>query len=58
MSTPVEYQNIRDSIPYDNGSLEDAPFPKCFPFSAMVPWIFDEVKEIIMSYVKFSEDLN
>ena len=58
VNTPVEYQDVRDRMPYDNSSLEDAPFPKYFPFSAMVPRVFNEVKDFIKRCVKFSEDLN
>ncbi len=58
MTTPVEYKSIIDCFPYSNASLEEAPFPKQFPFSAMVVRVFTEVKEFILSCVKFSEDLN
>ena len=34
------------------------PFPKTFPFSAMVPKVYTEVKDFILCCVKFSEDLN
>lgn len=34
------------------------PFPKTFPFSAMVPKVYKEVKDFILCCVKFSEDLN
>ena len=39
-------------------SLEESPFPRQFPFSAMVPRVYEEVKEFIRACVKFSEDLN
>ena len=58
VNTPVEFQNVREAIPYENSSLEEAPFPKHFPFSAMVPRVYSEVKDFILSCVKFSEDLN
>lgn len=37
VNTAVEYQNIIEAFPFESSSLEDAPYPKCFPFSAMVP---------------------
>ena len=56
--TPSEYKSIIDCFPYSSPSLEDSPFPKQFPFSAMVVRVYTEVKEFILSCVKFSEDLN
>ena len=56
--TPSEYKSIIDCFPYSSPSLEESPFPKQFPFSAMVVRVYTEVKEFILSCVKFSEDLN
>ena len=58
VNTQIEYEEVADSFPYTNDSLEKAPFPKHFPFSAMVTRVYKEVKEFINSCVKFSEDLN
>ena len=58
VNTPVEYNNVTESFPFSNTLLEEAPFPKQFPFSAMVPRVYNEVKDFILSCVKFSEDLN
>lgn len=46
------------SFPYINEGLEKSPFPKQFPFSAMVTRVYKELKDFINSCVKFSEDLN
>lgn len=54
----MEYSDVVDSFPYSNPSLEETSFPKDFPFSAMVPKVYIEVREFILSCVKFSEDLN
>ena len=53
----VEYQDVTSSFPYQNVVLEAAPFPKQFPFSAMVPRVYTEVQEFILSCLQFSEDL-
>ncbi len=58
VNTPVEYLSVCEAFPYQNASLNEAPFPKNFPFSAMVPRVYTEVKDFILSCVKFSEDLN
>jgi len=52
-----EYQDITNSFPYNSLNLENAPFPKQFPFSAMVPRVYTEVQEFIISCLQFSEDL-
>lgn len=53
----LEYRDITESFPYDNSALENSPFPKQFPFSAMVPRVYTEVQEFIISCLQFSEDL-
>lgn len=45
-------------FPFKNNVLEKAEFPKKFPFSAMVPNVYHEVKEFIYAVLKFTEDLN
>jgi len=52
-----EYQDITNSFPYENFALESSTFPKQFPFSAMVPRVYTEVQEFIISCLQFSEDL-
>lgn len=58
VNTPDEYQKTLEAIPYESSSLEEAPFPKYFPFSNMVVQVYTEVKNFILGCVKFSEDLN
>ena len=48
INTPAEYDKILEAIPYESSSLEEAPFPKCFPFSDMVVRVFTEVKNFIL----------
>jgi len=57
ISSLVEYTDITSSFPHQNAALEAAPFPKQFPFSAMVPRVYTEVQEFILSCLQFSEDL-
>ncbi|KAL1423237.1 hypothetical protein MTO96_021219 [Rhipicephalus appendiculatus] len=58
VATEEEYQNVVAIFPFRDEALEQAPFPKKFPFSRFVPGIFDEVKGFIRECLKFSEDLN
>ena len=57
VDTKVEYSDVADSFPYSSPSLEEASFPKQFPFSAMVPRVYTAVQEFILSCLQFSEDL-
>ena len=59
VDTETEFKTVVETFPHSGSpSLEEAPFPRQFPFSAMVPRVYEEVKEFIRACVKFSEDLN
>ncbi|XP_076174711.1 exocyst complex component Sec15 isoform X2 [Ptiloglossa arizonensis] len=58
VTTQAEYDNVLDLFPYHDEELERAEFPKKFPFSDMVPKVYQQVKEFIYACLKFSEDLN
>ncbi|KAJ8874389.1 hypothetical protein PR048_025238 [Dryococelus australis] len=58
VSSQPEYDNVLESFPFHDEVLEGAPFPKKFPFSALVPKVYQQVKEYIYACLKFSEDLN
>lgn len=58
VETPEDYHGITEVFPYHDTVLEQAPFPKRFPFSLMVPKVYREVKIYIAACLEFSEDLN
>ncbi|TRY62615.1 hypothetical protein TCAL_00413 [Tigriopus californicus] len=58
VNNPDEYSSVTNNFPLTSPSLEEAPFPRQFPFSAMVPKVYNEVKEFILSCVQFSQDLH
>ncbi|GFG33686.1 hypothetical protein Cfor_02431 [Coptotermes formosanus] len=58
VSSQAEYDNVVESFPFHDQALEQMPFPKKFPFSTLVPKVYQEVKEFIYACLKFSEDLN
>ncbi|XP_063231867.1 exocyst complex component 6B isoform X2 [Bacillus rossius redtenbacheri] len=58
VASQAEYDNVLESFPFHDEPLEAAPFPKKFPFSALVPKVYQQVKEYIYACLKFSEDLN
>jgi len=57
VNTPVEYENITSSFPFESSSLNLVNYPKQFPFSGMVPRVYTEVKEFVISCLEFSRDL-
>ncbi|KZC09765.1 Exocyst complex component 6B [Dufourea novaeangliae] len=58
VTTQEEYDKILDLFPYHDDEFEKPEFPKKFPFSDMVPKVYQQVKEFIYACLKFSEDLN
>ncbi|XP_003485614.1 exocyst complex component Sec15 isoform X2 [Bombus vancouverensis nearcticus] len=56
--TQEEYDNVLGLFPYHDEELQKVDFPKKFPFSDMVPKVYQQVKEFIYACLKFSEDLN
>ncbi|KOX68212.1 Exocyst complex component 6B [Melipona quadrifasciata] len=58
VTTQEEYDNVLDLFPYHDEELQKVEFPKKFPFSDMVPKVYQQVKEFIYACLKFSEDLN
>ncbi|CAH0553715.1 unnamed protein product [Brassicogethes aeneus] len=53
-----EFDNILSSFPWEGDIPDDIVFPFFFPFSSMVPTVYQQVKEFIYACLKFSEDLN
>ncbi|VEN39124.1 unnamed protein product [Callosobruchus maculatus] len=53
-----EFDNILLSFPWDGDLPDVVTFPYSFPFSSMVPKVYQQVKEFIYACLKFSEDLN
>ncbi|XP_060524223.1 exocyst complex component 6 [Cylas formicarius] len=53
-----QFEQILLSFPWEGDLPDDVRFPYCFPFSSMVPKVYQQVKEFIYACLKFSEDLN
>ena len=49
VSSSLEWRDVTASFPYESPSLEASPFPKHFPFSAMVPRFGNQSEELIFS---------
>ena len=62
VNSQTEYKEIINEFPYYESEVvsiqSNGEFPKKFPFSSFVPKIYREVKQFILSCLKFSEDLN
>ncbi|XP_020296063.1 exocyst complex component 6B isoform X2 [Pseudomyrmex gracilis] len=58
VTTQAEYDEVLNLFPYHDEELQKSEFPKKFPFSDMVPKVYQQVKEFIYACLKFSEDLN
>ncbi|KAG8310456.1 Exocyst complex component 6 [Homalodisca vitripennis] len=54
----AQYDQIVAAFPFQDLALEKSSFPKRFPFSPLVPKVYQQVKEFIYACLKFSEDLN
>ncbi|XP_033162695.1 exocyst complex component 6 [Drosophila mauritiana] len=52
-----EYECIIERFPFHSEQLENAPFPKKFPFSRMVPEVYHQAKEFMYACMKFAEEL-
>lgn len=53
-----ELDNVLSSFPWEEDLPDNIIFPYSFPFSSLVPKVYQQVKEFIYACLKFSEDLN
>lgn len=56
-NTAEEYESVLDRFPFHSEQLEQQPFPKRFPFSKMVPEVYQQAMEFMYACMKFSEEL-
>lgn len=56
-NTPEEHESVLDRFPFHSDQLEQQPFPKRFPFSKMVPEVYQQAMEFMWACMKFSEEL-
>ncbi|KAM3831540.1 LOW QUALITY PROTEIN: exocyst complex component 6B [Vipera latastei] len=53
-----QYEKMVGQFPFHDAELEKQPFPRKFPFSELVPRVYNQIKEFIYACLKFSEDLH
>lgn len=58
MHDQEELDHILSTFPWEGDLPDVVTFPYSFPFSSMVPKVYQQVKEFIYACLKFSEDLN
>eukprot|EP00048_Salpingoeca_helianthica_P002068 m.54286 g.54286 ORF g.54286 m.54286 type:complete len:766 (+) comp11885_c0_seq3:1210-3507(+) len=56
--TEEEYRAIADLFPFGDRVFQEAPLPKTFPFSGIVPAIYRQLRDFIDTSVKFVSDLD
>ncbi|KAG5680834.1 hypothetical protein PVAND_010316 [Polypedilum vanderplanki] len=56
-NTIEEYESVLERFPFHSEQLEQQPFPKRFPFSRMVPEVYQQAMEFMYACMKFSEEL-
>lgn len=56
-NTQEEYESVLERFPFHSEQLEQQEFPKRFPFSKMVPEVYQQAMEFMYACMKFSEEL-
>lgn len=56
-NTQEEYESVLEQFPFHSKQLEQQEFPKRFPFSKMVPEVYQQAMEFMYACMKFSEEL-
>ena len=56
--TDDQYQGVQDIFPLKDKPLAEAPFPKRFPFSAMVHQVYDQLKQFVVKCTGYADKLN
>lgn len=56
-ATQDDYDKVLDRFPFYSDQLEAESFPKKFPFSQMVPEVYNQAMEFMYACMKFSEEL-
>lgn len=54
----TEYENIIRTFPFIDPVLEKSEFPRKFPFSFMVPRVYQQVKDFVNASLRYIEELN
>ena len=56
--TDEQYQGVIEIFPYQDSELAKAPFPKKFPFSAMVYMIYEQLKRFVTHCTYYASKIN
>ena len=59
VQTDDQYHGVLEVFPYQQDlELASAPFPKCFPFSGMVPQVFKQLRLFVGNCASYAAKLN
>ena len=58
VQTGDQYYGVLDLFPYNDVELAAAPYPKCFPFSGVVPQVFKQLKLFVVHCTGYADKLN
>ena len=56
--TDEQFQGALEIFPYQNVALASAPFPKKFPFSAMVYMVYDQLTKFVTHCTDYASKIN
>ena len=56
--TDEQFQGMIEIFPYQDSTLAKAPFPKKFPFSAMVYMIYEQLKRFVTHCTDYASKIN
>jgi hypothetical protein len=58
VTTDEQFQGVIEIFPYQDPALAKAPFPRRFPFSAMVYMIYEQLRRFVLHCNDYASKIN
>ena len=58
VTTDEQFQGVMEIFPYQDPTLAKAPFPRKFPFSAMVYMIYEQLRRFVLHCNDYASKIN
>ena len=58
VTTDEQFQGVIEIFPYQDPALAKAPFPRKFPFSAMVYMIYEQLRRFVLHCNNYASKIN
>ena len=58
VTTDEQFQGVMEIFPYQDPALAKAPFPRKFPFSAMVYMIYEQLRRFVLHCNEYASKIN